>query len=68
MRAEAKRGISSAPARDGAGATELNARMQHETNQKIGLLQGVLAEHKASTRWYREIAAELGMEPKPRGR
>lgn len=69
MRAEAKRGISSARRREMVQeATELNTRMQDEINQKLGLLQGVLAELKASARRYREIAAELGMEPEPRGR
>jgi DNA-binding transcriptional MerR regulator len=69
MRAEAKRGISSARRREMVQeATELNTRMQDEINQKLGLLQGVLAELKGSARRYREIAAELGMEPEPRGR
>jgi DNA-binding transcriptional MerR regulator len=69
LRAEAKRGISSARRREMVQeATELNARMQDEINQKLGLLQGVLAELKASARRYGEIAAELGMDPEPRGR
>ena len=39
-------------------AFELNHRMQAEINQKLGLLQGVLAELKASKRRYDDIVRE----------
>jgi MerR family transcriptional regulator, repressor of the yfmOP operon len=69
LRAEAKRGISTARRREMVKeATELNARMQDEINQKVGLLQGFLAELKATARRYREIATELGMDLEPQGR
>jgi DNA-binding transcriptional MerR regulator len=66
LRAEARRGISTARRREMVReATELNMRMQDEINQRLGLLQGVLAELKASARRDADVAAELGMEPEP---
>jgi hypothetical protein len=41
---------------------ELNARTRHEVNQKLGLLQGFLAELQAKASHYRDIAAEIGMD------
>jgi hypothetical protein len=43
-------------------AMELNARTRHEVNQKLGLLQGFLAELQAKASHYRDIAAEIGMD------
>jgi len=69
LRAEAQRGISTARRREMVReATELNSRMQDEVNQRLGMLQGVLAELKASARRYADVAAELGMEAEPRVR
>jgi len=63
LRAEAERGISHERRREMIGeATELNARLQHEVNQKIGMLQGFLAELRAKASRYRDIAAEVGAE------
>jgi DNA-binding transcriptional MerR regulator len=63
LRAEAQRGISTARRREMIGeATELNARLQYEVEQKLGILQGFLAEIHAKASRYRDIAAEIGME------
>ena len=60
LRAEARRGISTKRRREMlAEATELNARMQAEVNEKAGLLQGMLAELKAKASRYDDIRAEL---------
>jgi MerR family transcriptional regulator, repressor of the yfmOP operon len=60
LRAEAERGISTARRREMISeAMELNARVQHEVEQKLGLLQGFLAELHAKASRYRDIAAEL---------
>jgi DNA-binding transcriptional MerR regulator len=60
LRAEAQRGISAKRRREMvAEATELNARMQAEVNEKAGLLQGMLAELKAKASRYDDIRAEL---------
>jgi MerR family transcriptional regulator, repressor of the yfmOP operon len=62
LRAEAQRGISVARRREMVGeAMELNARLQHEVNQKLGILQGFLAELRANASRYRDIATEIGM-------
>ncbi len=67
LRAEAKRRISTARRREMVReAIELNARMQDELNQKVGLLQGFLAELKAGARRYQDIATELDPELEPR--
>jgi len=64
LRAEARRGISTKRRREMlAEATELNARMQEEVNQKVGLLQGMLAELRASASRYADIRAELEGSP-----
>lgn len=63
LRAEAKRGTSTIRRREMVReAVELNARMQHEVNDKLGLLHGFLAELQAKASRYREIAAELATE------
>ncbi len=62
LRAEAQRGISTARRREMVTeAMELNARMQHEVNQKLGILAGFLAELQAKASHYRDIAAEIGL-------
>jgi DNA-binding transcriptional MerR regulator len=64
LRAEAQRGISAARRREMVReAIDLNARLQHEVNQKLGMLQGFLAELQAKASLYRDTAAELGMKP-----
>jgi MerR family transcriptional regulator, repressor of the yfmOP operon len=69
LRAEAKRGISTARRQEMVKeATELNDRMQDEINQRLGQLQGFLAELKGSARRYQDVATELGMDLAPRGR
>jgi MerR family transcriptional regulator, repressor of the yfmOP operon len=63
LRAEAQRGISTTRRREMVGeAMELNARLQYEVEQKLGILQGFLAEIHAKASRYRDIAAEIGME------
>jgi DNA-binding transcriptional MerR regulator len=63
LRAEAQRGISTARRREMVSeAMELNARLQYEVEQKLGILQGFLAEIHAKASRYRDIAAEIGME------
>jgi MerR family transcriptional regulator, repressor of the yfmOP operon len=63
LRAEAQRGISTARRREMVReAMALNARTQHEVNQKLGLLHGFLAELQAKASRYADIAAELGMD------
>ncbi|HEY5078038.1 MAG TPA: hypothetical protein VIJ48_11075, partial [Acidimicrobiia bacterium] len=67
LRAEAKRGISTARRQEMVKeATELNDRMQDEINQRLGQLQGFLAELKGSARRYQDVATELGMDLAPR--
>ena len=69
LRAEAKRGISTARRLEMVKeATELNHRMQDEINQKLGLLRGFLAELEANARRYAEIATELGTGREPLSR
>jgi DNA-binding transcriptional MerR regulator len=64
LRAEAQRGISTARRREMVReAMDLNARMQHEVNQKLGILQGFLAELRAKASHYRDIAADVGLTP-----
>jgi MerR family transcriptional regulator, repressor of the yfmOP operon len=66
LRAEAERGVSTARRREMVGeAMELNARLQYEVEQKLGILQGFLAEIHAKASRYRDIAAELGMDVSP---
>jgi DNA-binding transcriptional MerR regulator len=63
LRAEAQRGISTARRREMVReAMELNARLQHEVNQKLGLLQGFLAELQAKASHYADIAGEIGLD------
>jgi MerR family transcriptional regulator, repressor of the yfmOP operon len=63
LRAEAERGVSTARRREMVGeAMKLNARLQYEVEQKLGILQGFLAEIHAKASRYRDIAAEIGME------
>jgi DNA-binding transcriptional MerR regulator len=64
LRAEAKRRPPSTARRREMvrEAMELNARTQHEVNQKLGLLQGFLAELQAKASHYRDTAAEIGMD------
>ncbi len=59
LRAEAQRHPSPKRYREiVAEAIEINARMQDDVNQKLGQLQGFLAELKAKEHRYREIEAE----------
>jgi MerR family transcriptional regulator, repressor of the yfmOP operon len=59
LRAEAQRDPSPKRYREiVAEAIEINARMQDDVNQKLGQLQGFLAELKAKEHRYREIEAE----------
>jgi DNA-binding transcriptional MerR regulator len=44
-------------------AMDLNTRLQAEVNEKIGLLQGYLAELQAKAHRYREVADEVGLDP-----
>jgi DNA-binding transcriptional MerR regulator len=63
LRAEAERGTSTARRREMVGeAMELNARLQYEVEQKLGILHGFLAEIHAKASRYRDIAAEIGMD------
>ena len=63
LRAEAQRGISKRRRREMVDeAMKLNARMQYEVEEKVGLLQGFLAELHGRASRYRDIAAELGMD------
>jgi DNA-binding transcriptional MerR regulator len=63
LRAEAQRGISAARRREMAReAMDLNARMQYEVEEKLGLLHGFLAELRADASRYRDIAADLDIE------
>ncbi len=63
LRAEARRGISPTRRREMVGeAIDLNARLQHEVNQKLGMLQGFLAELQAKASRYRDVLAEIGLE------
>jgi DNA-binding transcriptional MerR regulator len=63
LRAEAQRGISTERRREMIGeAMELNARLQYEVEQKLGILQGFLAEIHAKASRYRDTLAEIGME------
>jgi DNA-binding transcriptional MerR regulator len=60
LRAEAQRGISTGRRREMVTeAMELNARMRYEVEEKLGLLQGFLAELHARASRYRDIAADL---------
>jgi DNA-binding transcriptional MerR regulator len=60
MRAEARRGVSTVRRRTLVKeAMVLNDRMQAEINHRLGLLQGFLAELKATAHRYREIADEI---------
>jgi MerR family transcriptional regulator, repressor of the yfmOP operon len=68
LRAEAARGPS--PKRHQemvAEAIEINARVQEEVNDKIGMLHGFLAELKAKERRYRDVANDLSNSAEPRG-
>jgi DNA-binding transcriptional MerR regulator len=66
LRAEAQRGISTERRREMlAEATDLNTRMQAEVNAKAGLLQGMLAELRATASRYADIRRELDAEPEP---
>ena len=59
LRAEVARGTSPARHREIlAEAIELNARMQEEVNEKLGQLQGFLAELKAKQHRYKDIVRE----------
>ena len=59
LRAEAQRDPSPKRYREiVAEAIEINALMQEEVNQKLGQLQGFLAELKAKEHRYREIEAD----------
>jgi DNA-binding transcriptional MerR regulator len=61
LRAEAQRGISTARRREMVReASDLNGRLQHEVNQRLGMLQGFLAELQAKASHYRDIAVEVG--------
>jgi DNA-binding transcriptional MerR regulator len=64
LRAESERGVSVARRREMVKeAMELNARVRYEVEEKLGLLQGFLAELKAKASHYRDIAAEIGLDP-----
>jgi DNA-binding transcriptional MerR regulator len=63
LRAEAQRGISKDRRREMVNeAIDLNARLQREVNDKVGLLQGFLAELQARAHHYRDIVSELDAE------
>jgi DNA-binding transcriptional MerR regulator len=63
LRAESERGVSIARRREMVKeAMELNARVRYEVEEKLGLLQGYLAELHAKAGRYRDIAAEIGLE------
>lgn len=67
LRAEARRGTSTARRRTMVSeAIELNDRMQDEIRQKLGLLEGFIAELKANARRYRDIASELDVSAQGR--
>ncbi|MCU1430650.1 MAG: transcriptional regulator, MerR family [Actinomycetia bacterium] len=60
LRAEAARGTSPDRRREMVTeAMDLNARLQREVNERLGLLQGFLAELHAKASRYRDIVAEL---------
>ena len=66
MRAEARKGISSARRREMVHeAMELNARIRHEIDVKLGKLQGLVAELDAREARYSNILAELDAEQAP---
>jgi DNA-binding transcriptional MerR regulator len=66
MRAEVQRGVSNKRRREMVDeALELNTRMQAEVREKIGVLEGFLAELKAKASRYRDVADELS--PKTTG-
>ena len=59
MRAEVQRGVSARRRREIVDeAFELNGRMQDEVREKLGLLEGFLAELRAREHRYREVRAE----------
>ncbi len=63
MRAEAARGISNERRREMVHeAIDLNARLQREVNEKVGLLQGFLAELQMRASHYHDIVEELDGE------
>jgi len=63
LRAESERGVSVARRREMVReAMELNARVRFEVEQKLGLLQGFLAELHAKASHYRDIADEIGLD------
>jgi DNA-binding transcriptional MerR regulator len=60
MRAEVQRGVSNKRRSEMVDeAMELNTRMQAEVREKIGVLEGFLAELKAKASRYRDVAEEL---------
>ena len=63
LRAESERGVSVARRREMVNeAMELNARVRYEVEEKLGVLQGYLAELHATASRYRDIAAEIGLD------
>jgi len=64
LRAEARRGTSQERRREILDeALELNARVQDEVREKLGVLEGFLAELRAKEHLYREIIAEISSRP-----
>jgi DNA-binding transcriptional MerR regulator len=62
LRAESERGVSVTRRREMVKeAMELNARVRYEVEEKLGLLQGFLAELHAKASRYRDIADEIGL-------
>jgi DNA-binding transcriptional MerR regulator len=60
LRAEAERGISNTRRREMVTeAIDLNALVQREVQEKIGLLEGFRAELLAKARHYHDVIAEL---------
>ncbi len=61
MRAEVQRGVSTRRRREiVAEALELNARIQDEVRERLGLLEGFLAELRAKEHRYHEVLDEIG--------
>jgi DNA-binding transcriptional MerR regulator len=63
LRAESERGVSVVRRREMVKeAMELNARVRYEVEEKLGVLQGYLAELHAKASRYRDIADEIGLD------
>jgi DNA-binding transcriptional MerR regulator len=63
LRAESERGVSITRRREMVReAMDLNARVRYEVEEKLGVLQGYLAELHAKASRYRDIAGEIGLD------